>query len=45
MEVKKGDKVLINSTLLAEPLVREVFRQALPSLNTISLFERENCFI
>lgn len=28
MEVKKGDKVLINSTLLAEPLVREVFREA-----------------
>lgn len=28
MEVKKGDKVLISSTLLAEPLVREVFREA-----------------
>ena len=28
MQVKPGDKVFISSTLLAEPLVREVFREA-----------------
>ena len=28
LQVRPGDKVFINSTLLAEPLVREVFREA-----------------
>jgi aminopeptidase len=29
LELKKGDKLLINSTYLAEPLIREVYREAL----------------
>lgn len=29
LEVKPGDRVLISSTLLAEPLIREVYREAL----------------
>jgi len=29
LELKKGDKLLINSTHLAEPLIREVYREAL----------------
>ncbi|HVN23740.1 MAG TPA: aminopeptidase [Syntrophorhabdales bacterium] len=29
LELKRGDKLLINSTYLAEPLIKEVFREAL----------------
>jgi aminopeptidase len=29
LELKKGDKLLINSTYLAEPLIKEVYREAL----------------
>ncbi len=29
LELKRGDKLLVNSTYLAEPLIREVYREAL----------------
>ena len=29
LELRKGDKLLITSTYLSEPLVQEVFREAL----------------
>lgn len=45
LELKKGDKLLIKSTTVAEPLVKAVYREALKLgviVDTILNFEEEN---